>query len=181
MSELKIYQAEDPSAPPAVFVDPAAIAAQLEPIGVRFERWAASQPLAAQASQEAVLSTYREPVERLMRQYGFRSADVVALSPAHPDKDALRAKFLDEHTHDDYEVRFFVEGQGLFYLHVAGRVYGVLCEQGDLLSVPAHTTHWFDMGPNPAFKCIRLFTTPAGWVAQFTGRDIASRFPRLEN
>lgn len=181
MSELRIYQVAEPAAPPAVFVEPEAIAGQLDRIGVRFERWSASQPLAADAGQEAVLVAYREPVERLMRQYGFRSADVVALDPAHPDKAALRAKFLDEHTHDDYEVRFFVEGQGLFYLHVEDRVYGVLCKQGDLLSVPAHTTHWFDMGPNPAFKCIRLFTTPEGWVAQFTGRDIASRFPRLEN
>ncbi|HOB61259.1 MAG TPA: cupin [Candidatus Competibacteraceae bacterium] len=180
MSELKIYQAAEPTVPPAVFVELAAIAGQLDRIGVRFERWSASQPLAADADQDAVLAAYREPVERLMRQYGFQSADVVALGPAHPDKAALRAKFLDEHTHDDYEVRFFVEGQGLFYLHVGERVYGVLCERGDLLSVPAHTTHWFDMGPNPSFKCIRLFTTPEGWVAQFTGRDIAQRFPRLD-
>jgi cupin superfamily acireductone dioxygenase involved in methionine salvage len=32
----------------------------------------------------------------------------------------------------------------------AGSVYAVLCKAGDLLSVPANTTHWFDMGTRPA-------------------------------
>jgi 1,2-dihydroxy-3-keto-5-methylthiopentene dioxygenase len=56
----------------------------------------------------------------------------------------------------------------------------VICEQGDLISVPDGTTHWFDMGPRPHFTAIRLFTNPEGWVANFTGSDIASRFPRFE-
>ena len=47
--------------------------------------------------------------------------------------------------------------------------------------VPDGTRHWFDMGPNPFFVAIRLFTNPAGWVANFTGTDIAARFPRLDN
>ncbi|POA64264.1 cupin, partial [Pseudomonas sp. DP16D-R1] len=30
------------------------------------------------------------------------------------------------------------------------------------------------------FTAIRLFLNPDGWIAQFTGSDIADRFPRLE-
>jgi 1,2-dihydroxy-3-keto-5-methylthiopentene dioxygenase len=40
--------------------------------------------------------------------------------------------------------------------------------------------HWFDMGAAPRFTAIRLFLNPDGWIAQFTGSDIADRFPRLE-
>jgi 1,2-dihydroxy-3-keto-5-methylthiopentene dioxygenase len=40
--------------------------------------------------------------------------------------------------------------------------------------------HWFDMGAAPRFTAIRLFVNPDGWVAAFTGSDIAERFPRLE-
>ncbi|WYX20857.1 hypothetical protein WJ973_06740 [Achromobacter xylosoxidans] len=76
-------------------------------------------------------------------------------------------------------MRFFVAGSGLFTLHAAGRVYAVLCEQDDLISVPAGLPHWFDMGSAPAFTCIRLFNDPAGWVARFTGDEIATRFPVL--
>ena len=66
-------------------------------------------------------------------------------------------------------------------MHIADRVYSVLCEKGDLISVPAGTKHWFDMGPNPEFTAIRLFNNPEGWVANFTGDDIAGRFPMLDN
>jgi 1,2-dihydroxy-3-keto-5-methylthiopentene dioxygenase len=77
-------------------------------------------------------------------------------------------------------VRFFVEGQGLFSIHKEGRVFSVLCEKGDLIAVPDGTPHWFDMGPQPRFTAIRLFTNTEGWVARPTQSDIASRFPRFE-
>lgn len=160
--------------------DPRAVASALAKIGVRFERWETPARLAPDSTEPAILEAYREPVQRLMQEYGFTSVDVVALAPDHPEREALRAKFLDEHTHGDFEVRFFVHGRGLFYLHTQGSVFAVLCEQGDLISVPAGTPHWFDMGPEPDFKCIRLFTDPQGWVAQYTGSDIAEAFPRLE-
>ena len=180
MSELRIYSDRDPTAA-QIYTDHDAIASELDAAGVEFEHWTADRELADTATQEAILAAYRESVDRLMNQYGFQSADVISLRPDHPDKEALRAKFLDEHTHSDFEVRFFVDGQGQFYIHKNDKVYSVLCEQGDLISVPAKTPHWFDMGPNPSFKCIRLFTTPEGWVANFTGSRIAQRFPRLEN
>jgi 1,2-dihydroxy-3-keto-5-methylthiopentene dioxygenase len=37
------------------------------------------------------------------------------------------------------------------------------------------------MGPNPRFVAIRFFNDPEGWVAQYTGSDIADRFNRLDN
>ena len=156
------------------------IADRLNAIGVQFERWEANQPLSPDAQQDEVLAAYADDVARLNEQYGFTSVDVVALGPDHPQKAEMRAKFLDEHTHDDFEVRFFVDGSGMFYIHAAEHIYAVLCEKGDLISVPAKATHWFDMGENPNFKCIRFFTTPEGWVGNFTGSDIAKRFPSYD-
>ena len=179
MSRLTIHDDRD-GAIQGQFRDGADIARELAAIGVRFERWEAGVELAPDADQETVLAAYRDPVQRLMEEYGFQSVDVVSLNPDHPERETFRNKFLSEHTHGDFEVRFFVAGSGLFYLHVGSRVYLVLCEQGDLISVPANTTHWFDMGSAPSFKCIRLFTTPEGWVADFTGSDIASRFPSMD-
>src|SRR3546814_5164988 len=60
-----------------------------------------------------------------------------------------------------------------FYLHALNRVYVALCEAGDLISVPAGTAHWFDAGPAPRFTAIRLFVSPDGWVADYTGDGIA--------
>ena len=104
---------------------------------------------------------------------------MISLKPDHPDRATLRQKFLSEHTHSEDEVRFFVAGAGQFTLHVDGKVYDVLCEQGDLIGVPDGTPHWFDMSESPYFVAIRLFTNKEGWVAQFTGEEIALQFPRM--
>jgi 1,2-dihydroxy-3-keto-5-methylthiopentene dioxygenase len=102
------------------------------------------------------------------------------MAPDHPDRVALRHKFLDEHTHAEDEVRFFVAGRGAFYLHIGERIWAIVCERGDLIRVPARTLHWFDMGPAPSLVAIRVFTNPSGWVAEYTRDSIGSRYPRLE-
>lgn len=180
MSTLSIFAADAPEQPLEVLTEGEAIRSRLKGQGVRFERWP-TRELPEDADQETILAAYRDEVERLKREDGFQAADVISLNPDHPQKDELRGKFLDEHRHSEDEVRFFVRGQGLFYLHLDDRVYALLCCRNDLISVPAGTRHWFDMGPAPAFTCIRLFTNPEGWVAQFTGDGIASRFPRYES
>lgn len=179
MTALTVYPDQQPQQGKR-YTDFADIHQQLAAINVQIERWTANTPLAADADQASVIAAYADSVERLQQQYGFQSVDVVKLTADHPDKAAFRQKFLSEHTHDDFEVRFFVEGRGLFYLHVGGQVFAILCEQGDLISVPGNTTHWFDMGENPQFTCIRLFTKPDGWIADFTGSDIATTFPTLD-
>jgi 1,2-dihydroxy-3-keto-5-methylthiopentene dioxygenase len=179
MSRLAIYD-EAGNRRSDIITDQAAISDTLAALGVRFERWQADAPLSAEAGQDEVLKAYSDDVKRLTDEYGFQSADVVSLRPDNPHKAEFRQKFLAEHTHSDFEVRFFVDGSGLFYLHIGDKVYLVLCEQGDLISVPADTSHWFDMGENPDFTCIRLFVIPDGWVGEFTASDIAARFPSYD-
>ena len=179
MSKLTVFAEDQAGRATLEASDGTEIARVLKGVGVRFERWRADQPLAPGATQDAVLKAYKASVDRLIAECGYQAADVISLTPDHPDKTAMRQKFLAEHTHGEDEVRFFVEGSGTFYMHVGGKVHMVLCEKGDLISVPASTRHWFDMGPMPRFTCIRLFTNPAGWVAQYTGDAIADRFPRM--
>lgn len=180
MSRLRIFANDAPAAPLLETAEPGLIREELAPIGVDFERWEASAPVAAGDPPEKIMDAYRADIDRLVAERGFQSVDVVSIAPDHPQRGQMRAKFLDEHFHKEDEVRFFVDGSGLFTLHVDGRVYEVLCEKGDLISVPDGTTHWFDMGPEPRFVAIRFFTDPEGWVGHFTGSDIATRFPRYE-
>lgn len=180
MSKLRIYSEDDASITVQTLTEPEAIRHTLGEIGVVFERWEASRELAPNATQDEVIDAYRGSIDRLMTAYGFKSVDVISIAPDNPNKAAIREKFLQEHTHDDFEVRFFVEGQGMFYLREHGKVHAMLCTRGDLISVPAGIKHWFDMGSEPALKAIRLFAIPEGWVATFTGDRIADRFPSLD-
>jgi 1,2-dihydroxy-3-keto-5-methylthiopentene dioxygenase len=180
MSRLRIYDDHTHDAPVTVLENHADIASALHAAGVRFEQWEAAQPIAPGATQDEVIAAYRADIDRLMTENGYQSVDVISLQPDHPDRAAFRKKFLDEHTHSEDEVRFFVAGAGQFTLHIDGKVYEVLCEKGDLIGVPDGTPHWFDMSESPYFVAIRLFTNTDGWVAAFTGTDIAQRFPRMD-
>lgn len=178
MSRLRMFDANDGERPRVDTRDYDRMRQLLGDAGVRFERWRAARPLGDDAGPEAILAAYSAEIDRLKAEGGYQSVDVVRMRPDHPERAALRSKFLDEHTHAEDEVRFFVEGSGLFCLHIGGSVYLVTCERDDLISVPAGTRHWFDMGERPSFAAIRLFINPSGWVAQFTGDGIAARFPR---
>ncbi|WP_238013839.1 hypothetical protein KZZ52_15705 [Dactylosporangium sp. AC04546] len=166
--------------------DTALIAAELARWKIGFERWDTSRHLPADADADQVLDTYRDDVARIRAEGGYRLVDVVSMRPDDTDPEwpakvkAARERFLDEHVHDEDEVRFFVEGQGCFYLHLERRVYAVICEAGDLLSVPRGTAHWFDMGTRPRFTAIRFFQEEDGWIADFTGDPVARSMPYLD-
>ena len=158
--------------------DPAEIAAALAPINVRFERWEVA-PRPEGASAEAVLEAYRSQLDTFMAGHAAGTADVIRLTADHPQKEALRAKFLSEHIHTEDEIRFFHEGAGNFIMHVDGKVYDAHCTRGDLISVPANTQHWFDAGTEPHVTALRIFTDTTGWTPHYSGTDMADRFPAV--
>lgn len=179
MSALTIFSVNDASTPTWHSTDAGEIQQQLNGKDVRFERWQADRDLGSNPTPETVINAYQHAIDRLVKEKGYQSWDVISLRADNPNKDELRAKFLNEHTHGEDEVRFFVEGAGLFCLHIGDEVFQVLCEKNDLISVPAGTPHWFDMGSEPNFTAIRIFDNPEGWIAQFTGDAIADGYPRL--
>ena len=99
MSRLRIYHDTQAQTPLATYTDHERIARELGQVGVRFEQWAAVQPIVPGASQDEVIAAYRADIDRLMREKGYRSVDVISLAPDHPDRATLRRKFLSEHTH----------------------------------------------------------------------------------
>lgn len=180
MTSLTVYSDATPN---EVLVDTThvgTIARTLASVGVDFERWTADAVLKSDASPEDILAAYDKEIARLKAERGYNTVDVIRITPDNPAKEAMRAKFIEEHIHDEDEVRFFVEGSGAFYLHIEDKVYRVVGTAGDLLSVPAGTLHWFDMGPEPFFTAIRLFVSADGWVAKFSGNPISQSVPRYE-
>jgi len=183
MSWLAIIPEREPSRRLRVTADAAEIARELGVRGIRFERWSPALEHAAEHIDPLV--AYAAEVERA-RADGYGTIDVVRVAPDASDAGwtdkarAMREKFRDEHTHAEDEVRFFAAGSGVFYLRLGAEVCCVRCEAGDLLSVPAGTSHWFDMGELPEFTAIRFFRSADGWVGRFSGDRIARRFPSFD-
>lgn len=180
MTRLTRYDDGPPFAPRGATHDFAGIAAFVAGTGATLERWEASARLPENPSDSAILAGYADHIVRLQERGGYQSHDVIRMTPEHPARAELRQKFLAEHVHDDDEVRFFVEGSGLFYIRHGGEVLALECTAGDLIVLPAGTRHWFDTGEHPAFTAIRLFTSAEGWAARYTGDLIAQAIPTYQ-
>jgi 1,2-dihydroxy-3-keto-5-methylthiopentene dioxygenase len=177
VSQLTIFEEARPDQPVVSTRDGQVIAKELAVIGVQFERWESPVVIAPDAAPEVILDAYKPYLDGLMGKAAAGSADVIKLTPDHPDAPALREKFLAEHIHTEDEIRFFVHGGGHFVLHINNRVYDAFCEAGDLIAVPANIKHWFDAGEKPFFTALRVFTDTSGWVPHYTGDAISKRFP----
>jgi len=153
--------------------DPKEIKKYMNDRGIIFEQWEASMPLNDTDSQETILKAYEHELGPYMKKHGYVNADVINVHKDTPNIEAIRAKFLSEHTHSEDEVRFFVDGEGYFFFHLpdSKEVFKLLCEKGDFISVPKGYTHWFDLAPRYFVKAIRVFQTPDGWVASYTGSE----------
>ncbi|SFU93298.1 acireductone dioxygenase [Pseudomonas sp. OV546] len=176
MSYVAVYSAASPDTPNKVLTHFDDIAATLAEHGVRFERWQPS-PIGQGASDAEMIAAYQMHIDAL----GYEAIEVVRVTSDHPQKDELRAQFLDERCYSEDEVRFFIAGQGLFSLHIGDYVYAVRCEKNDLLVIPAGIKHWFDMGENPHCVALRCFNTAQGQVPLLTGDTIARHFPGLDD
>lgn len=111
---------------------------------------------------------YQGALDALKKQQGYIEQDEVALSPQTPNLDSICAKFVDEHFHDEDEVRFVLEGEGIFDIRSSDdRWMRVVVERGDLIVVPAKRHHRFFLTDQKSIRCVRLFQDASGWVPHY--------------
>ncbi len=140
----------------------------LKPFGIWYEKWDVAGRIGKDATNEEILEAYKPEIERLKKECGFVTADVINVSSATPGLDEMLAKFDKEHTHSEDEVRFTVEGSGVFHIHPeGGPVFSITVESGDLVNVPNGTKHWFNLCTDKRIRCIRLFEDVSGWTPHY--------------
>ncbi|WP_260961689.1 1,2-dihydroxy-3-keto-5-methylthiopentene dioxygenase [Pseudomonas citri] len=179
MSSLSVYHVSSPDIPNKVLTHFEDIAATLAERGVRFERWEAATRIQPDASEADIIAAYQARIDALMTECGYVTVEVLRVKSDDAQEAEPQAGPLEERSHRHDEVRLFVAGRGLFSLHIDDYVYAVLCERNDLITVPAGTPHWFDMGERPYWVAVRM--SAGSQETQLTGDDIAGRFSRLED
>jgi 1,2-dihydroxy-3-keto-5-methylthiopentene dioxygenase len=157
--------------------DEGELRAYLAACGIEYERTEPDVPLPAGAPPEEVLAAYQPKIDELKARGGYVTADVIDVDPTTPGLDAMLAKFNSEHWHDEDEVRFIVEGRGLFHIHPPGKsVFAIEVERGDLIRVPKGTLHWFDLCGDRRIRAIRLFQDKSGWTPHYTESGVDKDF-----
>jgi 1,2-dihydroxy-3-keto-5-methylthiopentene dioxygenase len=157
--------------------DAESVTAFLATHGIEYHRWTPDHPVAADASSEALLEAYSHEIDALKARGGYVTADVIDVKPDTPNLEVMLAKFNREHWHDEDEVRFIIEGRGLFHVHPPqGDVFAIEVEAGDLIRVPRGTHHWFDLCGDRRIRAIRLFQDVSGWTPHYTESGVDAGF-----
>ena len=114
-------------------------------------------------------------LDDLKARRGYVHQDEVALRPDTPGLDELLDKFTPEHHHDEDEVRFVLDGAGIFDVRsLDDRWMRIEVGPGDMLVVPALRHHRFFLQDSRTIRCIRLFQDPSGWVAHYRNEEGAA-------
>jgi 1,2-dihydroxy-3-keto-5-methylthiopentene dioxygenase len=157
--------------------DRESIAQYLGNCGVRYDYWTAERPVEANAPAEDILQAYAGEIDKLKALGGYVTADVIDVNAQTPGLDAMLAKFNREHWHDEDEVRFIIQGHGLFHVRPReGQVFSIQVEAGDLILLPKGTWHWFDLCADRQIRAIRLFQNPSGWAPYYTDSGVDKNF-----
>lgn len=169
-----------------VLTEPGAIGAELAPLSIRLDGWPIGEnpellallarPQLADVEKQQVLAGLDGYFRQLERDAGYRSRDLIVLHPELPGLQGMLEKFDRCHTHDADEVRYIVDGEGVFgFVRPDGSQVELLVNAGEYINVPAGTEHWFYLTPLRRIKAVRYFTTTEGWVPRYTGTAIRAR------
>jgi len=182
LSQLTLYSQFNMRKPFLVSSDIEDVAGHLIADGVRLEQWQLRLPGQGRSmSKDLILNLYQQEIVQIKSELGFQCADFMSVGRKNSNLISLRSRFLSEHTHSEDEVRFFISGTVLVYLHIDQRIYIVQCGAGDFLVIKKGIKHWFDMGPEPVFSCIRWYGSEEGLKNQYTGSYVAESTPRWES
>jgi 2,3-diketo-5-methylthio-1-phosphopentane phosphatase len=150
--------------------------------GIFFDQWDCNIDFDDNATQNDILNAYSREINLFKEKNNYKVADVINLTSNTENYDMIRNKFISEHIHSEDEIRFFVDGSGLFWFNLETEpIFNLFCEKGDLISVPAGTKHWFDAGiSNPFVKAIRIFSDENGWVPNYTDSKTEQKYSNFK-
>lgn len=112
--------------------------------------------------------TFQPGLDAVKGERGYIEQDEVALRPDNPNLAEICAKFDREHYHDEDEVRFVLEGEGIFDIRSEDdRWMRIVVREGDFIVVPAKRHHRFMLTAAKNIRCVRLFRDTSGWVPHY--------------
>lgn len=162
------------------------ITRELVDLQIQLKRWSVgenpqlhrllAQNILSEAEKEQVLQALNHYFEELKQTHGYQSQDLIVLHPALPDLDKLLAKFNRTHTHAADEVRYIIDGEGVFvFVRPDGSQVELIVQAEEYINVPAGTEHYFYLTASRRLKAVRYFTDTVGWTPEYTQTETRFR------
>jgi 1,2-dihydroxy-3-keto-5-methylthiopentene dioxygenase len=156
--------------------DSVSIDKYLNRLDVQLNRWPIGEDVSMQSllAQPSLDKAQKESVLRSLDRYfealeGYEARDLIVLNPETPNLEGLLAKFSRPHAHADDEVRYIVDGEGVFgFVCPDGSQMELSIQPEEYINVPAGTEHWFYLTSSRRIKAVRYFVDTAGWTPDYT-------------
>jgi 1,2-dihydroxy-3-keto-5-methylthiopentene dioxygenase len=147
----------------------------LQERGVEYRFWAVSSDLnnlldkdvLDDSEKESLLEGLDSRFQELKEKHGYTTRDLIVLHPQVVGLPDMLAKFDKLHFHTDDEVRYIIDGSGIFGFNINGEEFSVYVEKNDFISVPKNTNHWFKLDGKMRIKAVRYFQDMSGWVPHY--------------
>ena len=153
------------------------IAPLLAPLNIQLDYWTLdsankellAKNLLSESEKEELLQSLDHYFEQLKETMGYQSRDLIALYPETPNLSTLLSKFESCHTHEDDEVRYIIEGEGVFgFVLPDGSQAELTIQPQEYINVPKLTEHWFHLTSSKRVKAVRYFGNNPAWVPIYT-------------
>jgi 1,2-dihydroxy-3-keto-5-methylthiopentene dioxygenase len=113
-------------------------------------------------------------IARIKSSRGYVDQDEISLSKETANLDTICAKFDKEHFHTLDEVRFVVDGEGIFDVRDSSDQWvRIEVDAGDLIIIPANKFHRFYLTSAKTIRCVRLFLNNEGWAPLYRQTEVA--------
>lgn len=166
-----------------IYSDLKDISRELAPLNVELKDWSVGEDsqLRSLLARESLNEEEKEQVlqgldtyfQQLQQTQGYQSRDLIVLHSQIPQLDTLLSKFDRCHTHADAEIRYIIDGEGIFgFVRPNGSQVELTIQPEEYINVPAGTEHWFRLTNSKRIKAIRYFTTTEGWTPEYTNTEI---------
>ncbi len=110
-------------------------------------------------------ATYQAALDQWKTERGYTAQDEIRLNPQTENLNTILSKFDKEHLHTDDEVRYILDGAGIFDIRSKEDDWiRILVQAGDFLIVPANMYHRFTLTEEKSIHAIRLFKDNPSWV-----------------
>ncbi|MCC5813563.1 MAG: cupin domain-containing protein [Leptospira sp.] len=155
--------------------DPKEVQEFLKKHGIEYRHWTTTPDVENLLSKQSLNDEEKEELlkgidnrfQELKSEYGYQTRDLIVLHPDVPGLPDMLAKFDKMHYHTDDEVRYIVDGTGIFGFSINGENFTVQVERNDFISVPKNTHHWFKLDEKMRIKAVRYFIDMSGWTPHY--------------
>lgn len=169
-----------------ILTQPRDIARELAPLNIELQHWSMgensqllallAQPQLRESEKADILQYLDHYFHELQAKDCYQSRDLIVVHPELPQLDQMLDKFDRCHTHADDEVRYIIDGEGIFgFVRLDASQIELTVTASEYINVPAGTEHWFYLSPSRRIKAIRYFIDTTGWVPEYTNTPIRFR------